>query len=366
MPGTTNPVGTWLNDPNFEAQSGTTYKTALDNALKVARRLSRAFAPHEQSTPNMTVRLDEGFTFFSVVLTEIAAQSTGTITAPTTNPRIDRIVIDESTGTVSVIAGTEAASPTPPAITAGKLPVAQVLLQTTTTTITNVIITDERTLFLDLPARRIRETGGPTVLTVGSIPDGKAIKRIGTTLVGGGSGSWEFIQKQTASASAQIDFVLPAGYNAYKIVLLAVIPATDDVELRTRLSIDGGSSFIASAAAYAYTFEGSDTSGNGYGVNQPSDTAISVPAGAAANLSWGNAAGEQLSAEIIIYNARNGSVHTSIRYAIACTNANANAPTRISGTGTRYNNEINNAIRFLMETGNITSGIFVLYGLLEA
>lgn len=140
----TNPVGTW-QDPNFQAQTGTAYKTALDNAIKVAKRLNIAFAPHEQSTPNMTVRLDAGFIFTSAgALTEVAAQSSATITAPVTNPRIDRIVIDKVTGAVSVVAGTEAASPTPPAIPTGKLPVAQVLLQTSTTTITNQIITDER------------------------------------------------------------------------------------------------------------------------------------------------------------------------------------------------------------------------------
>jgi hypothetical protein len=152
MPGTTNPVGTWLNDPDFEAQLGTSYKTALDNALTVARRLVRAFAPHEQSTPNMTVRLDEGFIFSGGTLSEVAAQSTGTITAPVTNPRIDRVVVDNATGAVSVITGTEAASPSAPAITAGKTPVAQVLLQTSTTQITNAIITDERVTAAGLSA----------------------------------------------------------------------------------------------------------------------------------------------------------------------------------------------------------------------
>jgi hypothetical protein len=79
-----------------------------------------------------------------LTLTEKAAQTTATITAPTTDPRIDRVVIDDTTGTVSVITGTEAASPTPPALTAGKLPIAQVALVVSQTTIVNADITDER------------------------------------------------------------------------------------------------------------------------------------------------------------------------------------------------------------------------------
>lgn len=94
----------------------------------------------------MTIRLDTGALFNGTTLTEIAAQNTSTITAPSTNPRIDRIVLDQASGAASVITGTQAASPTPPAIPAGKIPIAQILLQTTSTAITNDIIVDERSL----------------------------------------------------------------------------------------------------------------------------------------------------------------------------------------------------------------------------
>jgi len=130
--------------PNFETQGGTDYKTNIDNCFAVLKRLAAAFAPHEQTVPNMTVRLDAGMVFQGGTLTEVAAQNTGTITAPAANPRIDRVVIAQLNGVVSVITGTEAGSPVPPAIPAGKLPVAQVLLQTTTTEIINSMITDER------------------------------------------------------------------------------------------------------------------------------------------------------------------------------------------------------------------------------
>jgi hypothetical protein len=136
-------VGTF-EQPNFETQTGTVYKTSIDNSIMALARIGQMFAPHEKDTPAMTVRLDAGALWVSGAIVEKAAQSTGTITAPTTHPRIDRVVIDNATGVVSVIPGEEADTPSPPVITTGKLPVAQVLLQTTSTVITNDMITDER------------------------------------------------------------------------------------------------------------------------------------------------------------------------------------------------------------------------------
>ncbi len=118
--------------PNFTSQTASVYKANIDAGFAVADRLAWAFAPHQQDqgspAPDMTVRLDAGAIFDGATLTEVAAQSTSILAAPSTDPRIDRIVIDRASGAVSVVTGSEAASPTPPAITAGKVPIAQVLL----------------------------------------------------------------------------------------------------------------------------------------------------------------------------------------------------------------------------------------------
>lgn len=119
-------------------------KPFVDRRLSVFERIAGAFAPHEQSAPNMTVRLDAGYVFSVPTLTEVAAQSSATMVAPTTNPRIDRIVVDAVTGAVSVVTGVQGASPVAPAIPANKVPVAQVLLQTSSTVISNGMLTDER------------------------------------------------------------------------------------------------------------------------------------------------------------------------------------------------------------------------------
>ena len=133
-----------FTQPNFTTQLGNSYKGNIDGGMSVFARIAGAFAPHEQSTPNMTVRVDAGYVFTGSVLTEVAAQSSAAMVAPTTNPRIDRIVVDAVTGVVSVVTGVQGASPVAPAIPAGKVPVAQVLLQTASGVITNAMLTDER------------------------------------------------------------------------------------------------------------------------------------------------------------------------------------------------------------------------------
>lgn len=133
-----------FTQPDSTVQSAASYPGILDAAASVFMRLADNFAPHAQTVPDFTVALDPGHVMSGQTPVEQGAQSTGTISMPVTNPRIDRIVIDDSTGAVSVVTGTEAASPVPPAIPVGKSPVAQVLLQTTSTAITNAMLADER------------------------------------------------------------------------------------------------------------------------------------------------------------------------------------------------------------------------------
>jgi hypothetical protein len=130
--------------PDYTAQTATEYKTAIDDSTAVQKRLAAAFAPHEQATPDMSVRIDSGHVFDGDALTEVAGQDSAIISAPATGDRIDRIVLAAADGSVSVVTGTEDPSPSAPSIPSGKFPCAQVLLTPSTTEITNGDIKDER------------------------------------------------------------------------------------------------------------------------------------------------------------------------------------------------------------------------------
>jgi len=103
-----------------------------------------------QSTPDMTVKYKSGAGLVSFnLVAQLADSNSGTFTAPTTNPRIDTIQIDTQ-GVTTVKTGTEAASPSAPAVDSGNLKRAEIYHRVGSTSIkdtddsTNSYITDAR------------------------------------------------------------------------------------------------------------------------------------------------------------------------------------------------------------------------------
>lgn len=128
---------------DFTLDDPATLKAKLDGNSKVLARTA-GYQCYAAAVPNMTVKAAAGGRFVSGVLVENAIQTSGAITAPVTNPRIDRVVVNQATGVASVVTGTEAGVPVAPPIPSGFEPVAQIALLTSTTAITNSMITDER------------------------------------------------------------------------------------------------------------------------------------------------------------------------------------------------------------------------------
>ncbi len=188
--------------PDFTSQTAAAYKANIDAGFAVADRIAWAFAPHEQSTPDMTVRLDAGSLFDGTTLTEKAAQSTGTITAPTTNPRIDRVSINIGSGAVAVTTGTEAPSPSPPAIPANNIPVAQVVLVVSQTSIVNADITDERHLSVPLNINNLTQDTGPDLaadFVATYDASAAALKKVLLNKIGGFDSGTLMLFQQTAA-----------------------------------------------------------------------------------------------------------------------------------------------------------------------
>lgn len=133
--------------PNNTIQNSTVYLGSLDGDMSVLAILGQDFAPHQQGSPNMTVAVDAGsFQLGNGLITQ-AAQNSVTITAPNTNPRIDRLVVQlrpDVAGQMLYVAGVQSVSPVAPAIPDGCAPLCQISLATSTTTITNSLLTDER------------------------------------------------------------------------------------------------------------------------------------------------------------------------------------------------------------------------------
>lgn len=191
-------------------------------------------------------------------------------------------------------------------------------------------------------------------------PKGSGVVRgPGGAALGGG---YAFIEQQTASASAQIDFALPAGFELYQLVIFGLVPATDDTELYCRFSNNGGSTFRSGASDYGYAIL---TQGSGAGGGSLASTGAAqiLLAHTASGNGIGNAAGEAAAYVFDIFSARNSSIFTRINATSASyTGGNGNFQ-RMTGGGQVRTAETNDAVRFLMSTGNITSGTFILTGL---
>lgn len=144
---------TTYEQPDYTTDLAAAYKAKIDAAFQVFERMAAWFAPHEQDVgspaPDMSVRVDAGAVVNAQTITEVAAQTVSGFTTPGAGTvRIDRVVVDSSTGVASRVAGTPQSlgSPTAvaPAIAAGKLPVCQIAFTESDTVITNDMITDER------------------------------------------------------------------------------------------------------------------------------------------------------------------------------------------------------------------------------
>lgn len=106
------------------------------------------FATTEQSTPAMAIDVFDGqYNLDANTFIQQSSQSIGSIPAPSSDPRIDRIYLNKVDGVATRVAGSEAASPTAPAYPADSIPLAQILLYVGMTEIVSADITDERSMW---------------------------------------------------------------------------------------------------------------------------------------------------------------------------------------------------------------------------
>lgn len=175
--------------------------------------------------------------------------------------------------------------------------------------------------------------------------------------VGADGASLVLIQRQSASNSATIDFTtgIDSAYDCYVVKVDDLIPATDATELRLRVSEDGGSTFKAGGTDYAHTRNVNTDAGTGSGAGSTGDGAIVI----AAFVSNSKA----LSCSVEFGAPSGTSRHKMFRWH-ADYETSGNTITVATGAGVfKLDTNAINGIRFLMSSGNITNGIFSLYGL---
>lgn len=174
-------------------------------------------------------------------------------------------------------------------------------------------------------------------------------------------GKLVLIQSQTASSSATIDFVLNRQPNSkfagYLVVLTHVIPATDGVDLYLRTSTDAGATYDAGASDYDWAQWRWAANAGTAAVGDTADSEITIAE------AQGNATQEMLSGTLFLADPSSANYGTAQWHATYA--SVSNLLLSVTGSGRRLSAADVDGIRFLYSSGNIASGEFRLYGLLE-
>jgi len=175
---------------------------------------------------------------------------------------------------------------------------------------------------------------------------------------GGGGGSIEFITSTTISDDATIDFTdLSSTYAVYIFELLNIHCATDDKYLMVRTSTDNGSNYDSSGYYYATVYN----NGTSFGAAISYSGAGMLLTGSNSSAKLGSASNENYCGTVKLYYPSDSSTYTMISgYGGYRDNSGSIMTTSFSGF--RASAADVDAIRFLMESGNLSSGTIKVYG----
>ena len=178
-------------------------------------------------------------------------------------------------------------------------------------------------------------------------------KATGTQTVESPVSGMVLLETKTASASAQLEFTsISATYTDYLFLVDGILAATAAADLWMRHSTDGGSTFIT-GSAYVYVF-------NAVGHGAPS-TLSGVGSGGDAKIIVATSlnAASPVACRLTLFTDNGGLVQATWHNTYV---NNSGQVLNGWGGGSRATTGLN-AIRFLMSSGNITSGTIRMYGM---
>ncbi|HXN54445.1 MAG TPA: hypothetical protein VN854_00555, partial [Mycoplasmatales bacterium] len=168
----------------------------------------------------------------------------------------------------------------------------------------------------------------------------------------GGTTAWIKLGTFTASNSPSVPFTgLTTSYTKYVIEYTDVIPVTSTGDFQMQFGTGSGPSWETTAYDYAYNFSKSDNTGGGMGATNQSTGVLTI--------SQGNSSGSPSNGNIDIIISGAMSALYDLMYI-------DNLGVLIHQDGCIYRNDGTaiTGIQFTYSNGNISSGNFILYGVL--
>jgi len=171
------------------------------------------------------------------------------------------------------------------------------------------------------------------------------------------------ISTQTASSSATISFTtgLDSTYDEYIFKFINIKPATDEVKLKFNLSTDAGSNYNVTKTSAMFFAGHTEADATGFGYDETTDLAQSTSDDFLTAGTVGNDADESCSGTLQLFNP---SSTTYVKHYISSVTIYGSNPQSQISYHAGYGNTTSavNAIIFRFESGNISDGIFKLYG----
>lgn len=193
-------------------------------------------------------------------------------------------------------------------------------------------------------------TAGAVSLPAGSVANSALAAPGGLTL----------LKKVSASNSASITFVngvasvvFDATYDVYVLEVAALVCQTDDTCLNLTFTTDGGSTYLASA----YQNNMLDN----FATLLAGTTLISLTRNASSGAALGNATGENWNGTLKFYNPAGTAMHHVTCNASVSRSDSTTTPTL--GSAANTGTAAINGFKLAMNSGNIVSGSFSLYGM---
>jgi len=171
--------------------------------------------------------------------------------------------------------------------------------------------------------------------------------------------TYTLLAQQTASNSATISFTsgITSNFLTYYIKIVNIVAVTNDVRFRMLFSTNGGSSYLSSG--YSYGFRSFDSgAGNNWGHNASS-------AFLTFNVYLEEVNNGTTSLNFYLFNLTDSVTQKSfISYLSTYDGTDSVMQCAFAG-GTNTGTTAVNAIQFLFDSGNISTGSFYLYGVTE-
>ena len=207
-------------------------------------------------------------------------------------------------------------------------------------------------------------TAADTLVRLPKGTDGQLLSLTSGLPVWATVGARVLLATKTAAVSATLDFTEfnNAIYKWYEFEFENLLPATDTADLRMRFSTNAGAAYTSSAGAYSYgNTEMEDAAGGTANINSTGATSIILLTGYGAGL--GNAAGELgVRGTLKLYGAGKAASKTTVMGFLSG-ESSIGRLTSSQVNGRRMVAQDTDAVRFLMSSGNLTSGTVYMYGI---